>query len=138
MTVSKEFLNRNFLFNLTYSGNKAEAKTKWLKRTFNIELVGAKSPEGYQLKNANLVDYANHTDDYYLSVNNTTSLTDHLAVQNKQYVSVAKGQAPKEYRLLITSIRMEKIMNNKDRALTVSFEGTGEPIRLTLSPVPWD
>lgn len=138
MTVSKEFLNRNFLFNLTYSGNKAEAKTKWLKRTFNIELVGAKSPEGFELKNANLVDYANHTDDYYLSVNNTTSLTDHLAVQNKQYVSVAKGQAPKEYRLLITSIRMEKIVNKKDLALTFSFEGTGEPIRLTLSPVPWD
>lgn len=140
MTVSEEFLNRNFLFNLTYSGsgNKAEAKTKWLKRPFNVELVGAKSPEGYQLKNANLVDYANHTDDYYLSVNNTTSLTDHLAVQNKQYVSVAKGQAPKEYRLLITSIRMEKIVNKKDLALTFSFEGTGEPIRLTLSPVPWD
>ena len=139
MTVSKEFLNRNFLFNLTYSGNKETAKTKWSQKSFNnIELVGAKSPEGYQLKNANLVDYANHTDDYYLSVNNTTSLTDHLAVQNKQYVSVAKGQAPKEYRLLITSIRMEKIMNEKDLALTFSFEGTGEPIRLTLSPVPWD
>ena len=139
MTVSKEFLNRNFLFNLTYSGNKETAKTKWSQKSFNnIELVGAKSPEGYQLKNANLVDYANHhTDDYYLSVNNTTSLTD-LAVQNKQYVSVAKGQAPKEYRLLITSIRMEKIVNKKDLALTFSFEGTGEPIRLTLSPVPWD
>ena len=126
------------MFNLTYSGNKAEAKTKWLKRTFNIELVGAKSPEGFELKNASLVDYANHhTNDYYLSINGTTSLTD-LAVQNKQYVSVAKGQVPKEYRLLITSIRMEKIMNEKDLALTFSFEGTGEPIRLTVFPFPWD
>lgn len=139
MTVSKEFLNRNFLFNLTYSGNKETAKTKWSQKSFNnIELVGAKSPEGFELKNASLVDYANHhTDDYYLSVNNTTSLTD-LAVQNKQYVSVAKGQAPKEYRLLITSIRMEKIMNEKDLALTFSFEGKGEPIRLTVFPFPWD
>ncbi len=139
MKVTKEFLEKNFLFSLNISGNKATAKTKWLQRQFNnTELLGEKSPEGFLLKNASLVNYDNHkTDDYYLSVNGGTSLND-LAVESKQYVSVAKGKAPNEYTLLITSIRMEKKINEKELYLAFYFKGSHEPIKLTVTPYPWD
>ena len=141
MKVSEKFLRENFLFSLANSGNKETAKTKWLQRQFNnTELLGEKSPEGYELKNTNFVDYAhNSTDAYYLSVNSSTSL-DGLAVQSKQYVSVAKGKAPNEYTLLITSIRMEKKINEKELYLTFYFKGSNDPIKLTLAPNPaaWD
>ena len=138
MKVTKEFLEKNFLFSLNISGNKATAKSKWLPRSFNTELLGARTPEGFQLKNAALVDYDNHkTDDYYLSVNGGTSLND-LAVQSKQYVSFAKGKAPNEYTLLITSIRMEKKINEKELYLAFYFKGSYEPIKLTVTPYPWD
>ena len=139
MKVTKEFLEKNFLFSLNISGNKETAKTKWLQRQFNnTELLGEKSPEGYELKNTNFVDYAhNSTDAYYLSVNSSTSLDD-LAVESKQYVSVAKGKAPNEYTLLITSIRMEKDVNSKDLNLDFYFKGSNNPIKLTVTPYPWD
>ena len=138
MKITKEFLEKNFLFSLANSGNKATAKSKWLPRSFNTELLGEKSPEGYELKNANFVDYAhNSTDAYYLSVNSSTSLDD-LAVQSKQYVSIARGQAPNEYKLLITSIRMNKNANSKDLNLNFYFKGSYEPIKLTVTPYPWD
>lgn len=138
MKVSEDFLKQNFLFNLTNSGNKEAAKDKWLKRFFNnIELLGKKTPEGYELKNKDIIAFKNGaTDAYYLSINNGTSLAN-LAVQSKQYLSVANGRG-KEYRLLITSIRMKKVINQKDLTLTFSFEGTGNPIELTLRPFPWD
>jgi len=136
--VTKEFLEQNFLFSLNISGNKATAKSKWLPRSFNTELLGEKSPKGFQLKNASFVNYDNHkTDDYYLSVNGGTSLND-LAVESKQYVSVAKGKAPNEYTLLITSIRMEKKINEKELYLTFYFKGSNNPIKLTVNPYPWD
>lgn len=138
MKVTKEFLEQNFLFSLNISGNEATAKSKWLPRSFNTELLGEKSPKGFQLKNASLVNYDNHnTDDYYLSVNGGTSLND-LAVESKQYVSVAKGKAPNEYNLLITSIRMKKDVNSKDLNLDFYFKGSYEPIKLTVTPYPWD
>ena len=138
MTVSEEFLEQNFLFSLNISGNKATAKSKWLPRSFNTELLGEKSPKGFQLKNASFVNYDNHkTDDYYLSVNGGTSLND-LAVESKQYVSVAKGKAPNEYTLLITSIRMEKKIDEKELYLTFYFKGSNNPIKLTVNPYPWD
>lgn len=138
MKVTKEFLEQNFLFSLNISGNKATAKSKWLPRSFNTELLGEKSPKGFQLKNASLVNYDNHkTDDYYLSVNGGTSLND-LAVESKQYVSVARGQAPNEYNLLITSIRMEKKINEKELYLTFYFKGSNNPIKLTVNTYPWD
>lgn len=141
MKVTKEFLEQNFLFSLNISGNnKATAKSKWLSRNFNTELLGEKSPKGFQLKNASFVNYDNHkTDDYYLSVNGGTSLND-LAVESNQYVSVAKGKAPNEYTLLITSIRMEKKINEKELYLTFYFKGSNDPIKLTLAPNPvaWD
>ncbi|MGP1475024.1 MAG: lipoprotein 17-related variable surface protein [Treponema sp.] len=138
MKITKEFLEKNFLFSLNISGNKATAKSKWLPRTFNTELLGEKTPEGFQLKNAALVNYDNHkTDDYYLSVNGGTSLND-LAVESKQYVSVAKGKAPNEYTLLITSIRMEKKINEKELYLAFYFKGSNNPIKLTVNPYPWD
>ncbi|MGP1495614.1 MAG: lipoprotein 17-related variable surface protein [Treponema sp.] len=138
MKVSEEFLEKNFLFSLNISGNKATAKSKWLPRNFNTELLGEKTPEGFQLKNASLVNYDNHkTDDYYLSVNGGTSLND-LAVESKQYVSVAKGKAPNEYTLLITSIRMEKKINEKELYLAFYFKGSNNPIKLTVNPYPWD
>ena len=140
MKVSEKFLRENFLFSLANSGNKATAKSKWLPRSFNTELLGEKSPKGFQLKNASLVNYDNHkTDDYYLSVNGGTNLN-YLAVESKQYVSVAKGKAPNEYTLLITSIRMEKKINEKELYLTFYFKGSNDPIKLTLAPNPaaWD
>ena len=138
MTVSEEFLRKNFLFSLANSGNKETAKSKWLPRSFNTELLGEKTPEGFQLKNASPVNYDNHkTDDYYLSGNGGTSLND-LAVESKQYVSVAKGKAPNEYTLLITSIRMEKKINEKELYLTFYFKGSNNPIKLTVNPYPWD
>ncbi len=138
MKVTKEFLEQNFLFSLNISGNKATAKSKWLSRSFNTELLGEKSPKGFQLKNASFVNYDNHkTDDCYLSVNGGTSLND-LAVESKQYVSVAKGKAPNEYTLLITSIRMEKKINEKELYLTFYFKGSHEPIKLTVTPYPCD
>jgi len=138
MKVTKEFLEQNFLFSLNISGNKATAKSKWLPRSFNTELLGEKSPKGFQLKNASFVNYDNHkTDDCYLSVNGGTSLND-LAVESKQYVSVAKGKAPNEYTLLITSIRMKKKINEKELYLTFYFKGSYEPIKLTVTPYPWD
>ncbi len=138
MKVTKEFLEKNFLFSLNISGNKATAKSKWLPRSFNTELLGEKSPKGFQLKNASFVNYDNHkTDDCYLSVNGGTSLND-LAVESKQYVSVAKGKAPNEYTLLITSIRMEKKINEKELYLAFYFKGSYEPIKLTVTPYPWD
>ena len=140
MKVSEKFLRENFLFSLANSGNKETAKSKWLPRSFNKELLGEKTPKGFQLKNASFVNYDNHkTDDYYLSVNGGTSLND-LAVESKQYVSVAKGKAPNEYTLLITSIRMEKKINEKELYLTFYFKGSNNPIKLTLAPNPaaWD
>ena len=138
MKVTKEFLEQNFLFSLNISGNKATAKSKWLPRSFNTELLGEKSPKGFQLKNASFVNYDNHkTDDCYLSVNGGTSLND-LAVESKQYVSVAKGKAPNEYTLLITSIRMEKKINEKELYLAFYFKGSNNPIKLTVNPYPWD
>ena len=138
MKITKEFLEKNFLFSLNISGNKETAKSKWLPRTFNTELLGEKTPKGFQLKNASFVNYDNHkTDDYYLSVNGGTSLND-LAVESKQYVSVAKGKAPNEYTLLITSIRMNKNANSKDLNLNFYFKGSYEPIKLTVTPYPWD
>ncbi|WP_315601817.1 lipoprotein 17-related variable surface protein [Treponema socranskii] len=139
LKVSENFLKQNFLFSLIKTGNTGVAKPKWLNRNIdNIELLGAQTPEGFALKNPHLIDYANHnTDDYYLSVNGLTELTD-LAVASKQYVSIAKGQAPKEYSLLITSIRMNKVKNEKDLVLIFTFEGSGSPIKLTLSPFPWN
>ena len=139
MKVTKEFLEQNFLFSLNISGNKETAKTKWLQRQFNnTELLGEKSPKGFQLKNASFVNYDNHkTDDCYLSVNGGTSLND-LAVESKQYVSVAKGKAPNEYTLLITSIRMEKKINEKELYLAFYFKGSNDPIKLTVTPYTWD
>ena len=140
MTVSKEFLRKNFSFNLVKYGDKTEAQKKWLKRQFNNqEILGGGNTEALEPKNLSLIDYEHHhTDDYCLVINVTeTNLANYLAVKSKWYVSIANSKGT-EYQLLITSIRMEKIVNKKDLALTFSFEGTGEPIRLTLSPVPWD
>ena len=140
MTVSEEFLRKNFSFNLVKYGDKTEAQKKWLKRQFNNqEILGGGNTEAFEPKNLSLIDYEHHhTDDYCLVINVTeTNLANYLAVKSKWYVSIANSKGT-EYQLLITSIRMEKIMNEKDLALTFSFEGTGEPIRLTLFPVPWD
>ena len=140
MTVSEEFLRKNFSFNLVKYGDKTEAQKKWLKRQFNNqEILGGGNTEAFEPKNLSLIDYEHHhTDDYCLVINVTeTNLANYLAVKSKWYVSIANSKGT-EYQLLITSIRMEKIMNEKDLSLTFSFEGTGEPIRLTLSPFPWD
>ena len=140
MTISEEFLRKNFSFNLVKYGDKTEAQKKWLKRQFNNqEILGGGNTEAFEPKNLSLIDYEHHhTDDYCLVINVTeTNLANYLAVKSKWYVSIANSKGT-EYQLLITSIRMEKIVNKKDLALTFSFEGTGEPIRLTLFPFPWD
>ncbi|WP_255802663.1 lipoprotein 17-related variable surface protein [Treponema denticola] len=139
MRVSEDFLKNNFLFNLIKSAtDKEAAKTKWLGKSINnVELLGEKNPEGFARKNEHLIDYYHHNvNDYYLSVNNTTTLAD-LAVESKQYISIAKGIGT-EYGLLITSIRMNKKKNEKELVLEFSFVGTGDPIKLTINPSPWN
>lgn len=139
MRVSEDFLKNNFLFNLIKSAtDKEAAKTKWLGKSINnVELLGEKNPEGFARKNEHLIDYDHHNvNDYYLSVNNTTTLAD-LAVESKQYISIAKGIGT-EYGLLITSIRMNKKKNEKELVLEFSFVGTGDPIKLTINPSPWN
>lgn len=135
--VSKDFLKNEFLFNLVYEGtNKNAAKTDWLKKSFtNTELLGTKSPDGFTLKNTQLIKYKGGSDNHcYLSVNNKTSFED-LAVENRQYVSIAMGRG-KEYPLLITSIRMSKEQNQEALNLDFYFKGNGDKIRLTLAPTP--
>lgn len=139
MKVSEDFLKQNFLFSLIKYGDKNTAKNKWLNRQIdNKELLGEGTSKAFEPKNLNLIDYDHHNaDDYCLNVNGDTNLAQYLAVQSKQYVSVANGRG-KEYKLLITSIRMKKVINQKDLTLTFSFEGSGNPIELILTPFPWD
>ena len=139
MTVSEEFLRKNFMFSLVKYGNKTEARKKWLQKQFNnIEILGEGTGEAFKPKNLSLIAYdISKTDYYYLNVNSDTKLSDYLAVKSRQYVSIANALGT-EYTLLITSIRMEKKINEKELYLTFYFKGSYEPIKLTVTPYPWD
>ncbi|MGP1594587.1 MAG: hypothetical protein ACTTH8_05000 [Treponema sp.] len=133
--VSEDFLKKEFLFSLVYAGlDRNAAKTGWLQKSFtNTELLGTRSPEGFALKNKQFIEHKDGTVNHcYLSVNGGTSLAD-LAVENKQYVSIAKGRG-KEYPLLITSIRMLKESGQEALNLDFYFKGKDTPITLTLIP----
>ena len=141
MTVSEEFLRKNFMFSLVKYGNKTEARKKWLQKQFNnIEILGEGTGEAFKPKNLSLIAYDISKRDYYcLNVNSDTNLAGYLAVQTKGYTSIANALGT-EYTLLITSIRMEKKINEKELYLTFYFKGSNNPIKLTLAPNPaaWD
>ncbi len=141
MTVSEEFLRKNFMFSLVKYGNKTEARKKWLQKQFNnIEILGEGTGEAFKPKNLSLIAYDISKTDYYcLNVNSDTNLAGYLAVQTKGYTSIANALGT-EYTLLITSIRMEKKINEKELYLTFYFKGSNNPIKLTLAPNPaaWD
>ena len=127
------------MFSLVKYGNKTEARKKWLQKQFNnIEILGEGTGEAFKPKNLSLIAYdISKTDYYYLNVNSDTKLSDYLAVKSRQYVSIANALGT-EYTLLITSIRMEKKINEKELYLTFYFKGSYEPIKLTVTPYPWD
>ncbi|MGP1530661.1 MAG: lipoprotein 17-related variable surface protein [Treponema sp.] len=141
MKVTKEFLRKNFMFSLVKYGNKTEARKKWLQKQFNnIEILGEGTGEAFKPKNLSLIAYDISKRDYYcLNVNSDTNLAGYLAVQTKGYTSIANALGT-EYTLLITSIRMEKKINEKELYLTFYFKGSNNPIKLTLAPNPavWD
>ena len=141
MKVSEEFLRKNFMFSLVKYGNKTEARKKWLQKQFNnIEILGEETGEAFKPKNLSLIAYDISKTDYYcLNVNSDTNLAGYLAVQTKGYTSIANALGT-EYTLLITSIRMEKKINEKELYLTFYFKGSNTPIKLTLAPNPaaWD
>jgi len=141
MKVSKEFLRNNFLFNLVKgTDDKETAKAKWLPKSINAntELLGKGTTNEFEIKNTQLINEANQDKNgFYLSANNSSTFAD-FAIRSKNYVSVAKGKAPNEYNLLITSIRMKKDVNSKDLNLDFYFKGSYEPIKLTVTPYPWD
>lgn len=141
MKVSKEFLRNNFLFNLVKgTDDKETAKAKWLPKSINAntELLGEGTANEFEIKNVQLINEANQDKNgFYLSANNSTAFAD-FAIKSKNYVSIAKGKAPNEYSLLITSIRMDKKTNEKELYLNFYFKGSDDPIKLTLTPSPWD
>ena len=101
-------------------------------------MLGKGTTNKFEIKNTQLINEANQDKNgFYLSANNSSTFAD-FAIRSKNYVSVAKGKAPNEYTLLITSIRMEKKINEKELYLTFYFKGSYEPIKLTVTPYPWD
>ncbi len=142
-TVSAELLKANFF--LTKTGNKNLAKTNWLAKNIPLRSLlredeskkGDNSGGWYKLEDIPALKnpLSPTVNTWYLTVNGKPTMAESLA-ESVESLSLITDLSNRECQILITSIQVKKVNNEKKLELIFDFEGVGDPITISIEPFP--